>query len=79
MMALYGSNVPDDTWSLPRGYDCDWSKPTFPRNTELCKTAKIFLTEVLDSSGTDVAEVDVPVSKVGEEVVHYNIWDAMAS
>jgi hypothetical protein len=29
MMALHGGNVPDDTWSLPRGNDYDWSKPTF--------------------------------------------------
>jgi hypothetical protein len=79
MMALHGSNVPDDTWSLPRGYDYGWSKPTFPRNTDLWKTAKNFLTEALDSSGTDVAEIDVPVSKVDEEVVYYNIQDAMAS
>jgi hypothetical protein len=62
-MALHGSNIPDDTWSLPRGYDYDWSKPTFPRNPDLWKTAKTFLTEALDSSGTDVAEVDVPVRK----------------
>jgi hypothetical protein len=70
MTALHGSNVPDDTWSLPRGYDYDCSKPTFPRNPYLWKTAKSFLIEVLDSSGTDVAEVDVPVRKVDEEVVH---------
>jgi hypothetical protein len=79
MMALHGSNVPDDTWSLPRGYDYNWSKPTFPRNPDLLKTAKTFLTEALDSSGTDVAEVDVPVRKVDEEVVHYNIRYATAS
>jgi hypothetical protein len=79
MMAFNGSNVPDDTWSLPRGYTYDWSKPTFPRNPELWKTAKTFLTEALDSSGTDVAEVDVPVRKVDEEIVHYNIGDATAS
>jgi hypothetical protein len=79
MMALHGSNVPDDTWSLPIGYDYDWSKPTFPRNPNLWKTAKNFLTEDLDSSGTDVAEVDVPVRKVDEDISHCNIWDAMAS
>jgi hypothetical protein len=78
MMALHRSNVPDDTWSLPRGYDYDWSKPTFQRNPDLWKTTKTFLTEALDSSGTDVAEVDVPVRKVDEEVVHYNIRDVMA-
>jgi hypothetical protein len=55
MMALHGSNVPNNTSSLPRGYDYDWSKPTFPRNPDLCKTAKLFLTEAQDSSGTDVA------------------------
>jgi hypothetical protein len=79
MMALHGSNVPDDTWSLPIGYNYDWSKPTFPGNPNLWKTAKTFLTEALDSSGTDVSEVDVPVRKVDEEVVHYNIRDATAS
>jgi hypothetical protein len=45
----------------------------------LWKTTKTFLTEALDSSGTDVAEVDVLVMKVDEEVVHYNIRDATAS
>jgi hypothetical protein len=70
MIALYGSNVPDDMWSLPRGYNYDWSKPTFPRNPDLWKTAKTFLTEALDSSRTDVSKVDVPVSKVDELVLH---------
>jgi hypothetical protein len=79
MMALHGSNVPGDAWSLPRGYDYDWSELTFPRNPDLWKTAKTFLTEALDSSGTDVVEVNVPVRKVDEEVVHYNIRDATAS
>jgi hypothetical protein len=45
----------------------------------LWKTAKTFLTEALARSGTDVSDVDVPVRKVDEEVVHYNIWDATAS
>jgi hypothetical protein len=36
----------------------------------LWKTAKTFLTEALDSTGTDVAEVNVPVRKLDEEVVH---------
>jgi hypothetical protein len=45
----------------------------------LWKTAKTFLTEALDSSGTDVAKVNIPVRKVDEEVVHYNIWDATMS
>jgi hypothetical protein len=40
MMALHRSNVPDDTWSLHRGYDYDWSKPTFSMNPNLWKTAK---------------------------------------
>jgi hypothetical protein len=79
MMALHRSNIPDDTWSLPRGYDYDWSKPTFPRNPDLWKTAKTFPTEALDSSGIDVTEVDVPLRKVDEEVVHYNIRDVRAS
>jgi hypothetical protein len=54
-------------------------KTYLSRNPDLCKTAKTFLTEALDSSGTDVAEVDVPVRKADEEVVHYNIRDAKAS
>jgi hypothetical protein len=45
----------------------------------LWKTAKTFLNEALDSSGRDVAEVDVSVRKEDEEVVHYNICDVMAS
>jgi hypothetical protein len=79
IMALHESNVPDDTWSLPRGYDYDWSNPTFPWNPDLWKNANTFLTEALNSSGTYVAEVDVPVREMDEEVVHYNIWDATAS
>jgi hypothetical protein len=79
IMALHGSNVPDDTWSLPRGYDYDWSKPTFPRNPDLWKTEKTFLTKALDGSVTDVAEFDVPARKVDEEVLHYNIRDSTAS
>jgi hypothetical protein len=76
IMALHGRNVPDDTWILPRGYDYDWSKPTFSRNPNLWKTAKTFLSKALDNSGIDVSEVDVPVRKVDEEFVHYNIRDA---
>jgi hypothetical protein len=79
MMSLHGSNVPDDTWSLPRGYDYDWSKPTFSWNPNLWKTAKNFLSEALNNSGTDVGELDVPVRKVDAEVVHYNIRDATSS
>jgi hypothetical protein len=30
MTALRGSDVPDNTWSFPRGYDYDWSKPSYP-------------------------------------------------
>jgi hypothetical protein len=35
MMALHRSNVPNNTWSLPRGYDYDGSKPNYPRKPEL--------------------------------------------
>jgi hypothetical protein len=31
IMALHGSDVPDDTWDLPRGLNYDWSKHHFPR------------------------------------------------
>jgi hypothetical protein len=79
MLALQGSNVPDNTWSLPRIYDYDWSQPTYPRNLDLWKTSKTFLTEAQYSSGTNVTEVDVPLRKVDEEVVHCNIQDATAS
>jgi hypothetical protein len=79
MMALHGSNVLDDTWSLPRGYNYDWSKPTFSRNPSLWKTAKTFLSEALNNSGTDVSDIDIPVRKVDEEVVHYNIRYATSS
>jgi hypothetical protein len=79
MMALHVRNLPDDTWSLPRGYDYDWLKPASPRNSELWKTAKTFSTEALDSSGTDVAKVNIPVRTVDEEVVHYNYRDATMS
>jgi hypothetical protein len=39
----------------------------------LWKTAKTFLAEALENSGTKVPEVDIPMRKVDEEVVHYNI------
>jgi hypothetical protein len=45
----------------------------------LWKTAKTFLTEALDDSGTNVLGVDIPMRKVYEEVLHYNIMDATAS
>jgi hypothetical protein len=70
MMALFGINVPGDTWSFPREYDYDLSKPSYPRNPELWKTAKTFLTEALVDSGTNVPAVDIPMRKVEEEVVH---------
>jgi hypothetical protein len=38
MMALHGSNVPDYTWSFPRGYGYDWSKPKLVEN---CKNLLI--------------------------------------
>jgi hypothetical protein len=73
MTALHGRNVPDDTWSLPRGYDYDWSKTTFPRNPDLWKTSNTFLTEALGSSGIDVAEVDIPGMK--SLVKYVNVWN----
>jgi hypothetical protein len=79
MMALPGISVPDDTWSLTRGYDYDWSKPSYPRNPELWKTAKTFLAEALEKSGTNVPKVYIRMRKVDEEVLHYTILDATAS
>jgi hypothetical protein len=35
MVALQGSNEPADKWSLPRGFDYDWSQPTHPRSPDL--------------------------------------------
>jgi hypothetical protein len=49
------------------------------QSPNLWKTAKTFLSEALNNSGTDVSEVDVPVRKVDEEVFHYNIRDAASS
>jgi hypothetical protein len=43
MMSLHGSNVPYDTWNLPRGVDYDWSVPNFPRDKHLRDTAETFL------------------------------------
>jgi hypothetical protein len=79
MMALNGIDVPDDIWNLSRGNDYDWSTPSYLRNPELWKTAKTFLAEALDDSGTNVPGVDIPMRKVDEEVVQYNIIDATAS
>jgi hypothetical protein len=45
----------------------------------LWKTAKTFLNEALENSGTNIAEVDIPMRKVDEEVVHYNIMYATVS
>jgi hypothetical protein len=33
--ALHVSNVPDNTWNLPRGYNYYWSKPNYPRKPQL--------------------------------------------
>jgi hypothetical protein len=68
MMALHGNNV----WYVEStiGYGNDWSTPSYPRNPELCKTAKIFWAEALDKSGTNAPKVDVPMRKVDEEVVN---------
>jgi hypothetical protein len=54
-------------------------KTYLSQEPRLLENYQYFLTEALDNSGTDVAEVDVPSRKVDEEVVHYNIWDAMSS
>jgi hypothetical protein len=64
MRALHGSNVPDNTWSLPRGYDYDWSTPSYPRKPDLWKTTETFLANALDRSGTNVTGMDVPMRKV---------------
>jgi hypothetical protein len=48
MMALHERNVPDDTRSLPRGYNYEWPKPSYPRNPELLKPTKNFLAEALE-------------------------------
>jgi hypothetical protein len=79
VMALHGINLPHNTLGVPRGYDYDWSKPSYPRKPELWKTAKTFLADALDNSVTKLPEVDVTMRKVDEEAVHYNIWDATTS
>jgi hypothetical protein len=49
MMSLHGSNVPDDTWNLPRGVDYDWSVPNFPRDKQLWDTAETFLSDAKEN------------------------------
>jgi hypothetical protein len=43
MMALHWSDVPDNTWDLPRGLDYDWSESDFPRRADLWKKSETFL------------------------------------
>jgi hypothetical protein len=45
----------------------------------LWKATKTLLAEALENSGTNAPKVGIPMRKVDEEVVHYNIQDATAS
>jgi hypothetical protein len=50
MIALHESDVPEDTWILPRVYDYDWSKPHFPRKSNLWKNAETFLENTIEEA-----------------------------
>jgi hypothetical protein len=79
MMALHGSDDPDDTWNLPRGCDYDWSKPHFPRKANLWKNAETFLENAIEEANEDNFKVEVPMRKIYEQVLYYDINDATAS
>jgi hypothetical protein len=61
MMSHYGSNVPDDTWNLPRGVDYNWSVPNFPRDTHLWDTAETFLPDAKENLKKESSHADIPM------------------
>jgi hypothetical protein len=79
MMCLHGSNVPDDTWNLDRGYDYDWSQPTFERKAHLWKTAATHLCDALEGVKNITQKTDIPMRAVDGEVIHYDIDNATES
>jgi hypothetical protein len=80
MMSIHGSNVPDDdTWSLPRGGDYDWSVPNFPRDKHLWDTAETFISDAKENLKTEYSHADIPMRFVQGEIVRYNIKDATKS
>jgi hypothetical protein len=79
MMSLHGSNVPDDTWNLPRGVDYDWSVPNFPRDKHLSNTGETFLSDAKENLKTESSHADIPNRFIQGEIIHYDIKDATKS
>lgn len=79
MMGLHGSNIPDDTWNLPRGVDYDWSVPNFQRDKHLWDTAETFLSDAKENLKNKSSQTDIPMRFVQGEIIHYNIRDATKS
>jgi hypothetical protein len=79
MMSLHGSNVPDDTWNLPRGVDYDWSVPNFSRDKHLWDTAETFLSDAKENLKKESSHADIPMRFIQREIIHYNIKDAAKS
>jgi hypothetical protein len=79
MMSLHGSNVPDDTWNLPRGVDYDWSVPNFLRDKHLWDTAETFLSDTKENLKTESSHADIPMRFIQGEIIHYEIKDATKS
>jgi hypothetical protein len=79
MMSLHGSNVPDDTWSLSRGVDYDWSVPNFPRDKHLWDTAETFLSGAKENLKKESSRADIPMRFIQGEIIHYKIKDATKS
>jgi hypothetical protein len=79
MISVHGSNVPDDTWNLPRGGDYDWSAPNFPRDKHLWDTAETFLSDAKHNLKTESSHADITMRFIQGEIIHYNIKDATKS
>jgi hypothetical protein len=79
MMALHGSDVPDDTWNLSREYYYDWSKNHFPRKANLWKNAETFLESAIEEANEDIFKLEVSMRKIDELVLHYDTNDATES
>jgi RNA recognition motif-containing protein len=71
--------ITDDTWNLPRESDYDWSKPHFPRRFNLWKNAEKFQEEAIEAANEDIFKVNIPMRKVDEQLLHYDINDTTES
>jgi hypothetical protein len=61
MMSLHISNVPDDTWNLPRGVDYDWSVPNFRTDKHLWETDDTFLSDAKGGLNKESSHADIPM------------------